>query len=367
MGESLKYFQPWRRTSAAALWVLLALMLSGCRPDEASWLEPLPSPTARVIAREGDLVRVFFTATANDDYRGGPDQYLAEAIDQARSQIDAALYDLNLWSIRNALIRAHQRGVIVRLVVETDSLDRSEIQELIAAGIPVVPDQADSLMHNKFLIIDGSQVWTGSMNLTVNGAYRHLNNLIQIRSSRLVENYQSEFREMFEEEYFGEISLDNTPHPVFTLDGIGFETYFSPDDSPAKRIIDLILEAEESIDFMYYAFTSDGIADALLFQAAQGLEVRGVFDAYQDQAGIGGEYQRLSEAGLDVFLDVHPEKLHHKVLIIDDRIVVAGSYNLTRSAETRNDENLLIIHDPGVAGVFLAEFDWIYQDAKRNR
>ena len=220
-------------------------------------------------------------------------------------------------------------------------------------------------MHNKFLIIDGAEVWTGSMNLTVNGAYRHLNNLIRIRSSRLVENYQEEFEEMFQEGYFGEVSLENTPHPQYTLDGVLIETYFSPDDSPGVRIVDLILEAEQSVVFMVYAFTSDGIADALLYQAAQGVEVRGVVDAYQERVGIGGEYQRFRDAGLDVYLDVHPEKLHHKVLIIDQQIVITGSYNLTRSAERNNDENVLIIHDPELAEVYLREFDWIYEEASR--
>jgi phosphatidylserine/phosphatidylglycerophosphate/cardiolipin synthase-like enzyme len=271
------------------------------------------------------------------------------------------------WTIRNALVRAHQRGVQVRLVVETESMDRTEIQELISAGIPVVPDQSDGLMHNKFFIIDSSEVWTGSMNFTVNGAYRHLNNLVRLRSKRLAENYQTEFEEMFLEGFFGENSIENTPHPDLTINGVRIETYFSPDDEPARRLIELILSAEESVDFLYYSFTSDGIAEAILHQASQGVQIRGVLDAYQDRVGLGGEYQRLADQGLDVYLDTHPEKLHHKIIIIDHSIVVTGSYNLTRSAEIRNDENTLIIHDRKLAEIFLGEFDWIYQDAVSRR
>jgi phosphatidylserine/phosphatidylglycerophosphate/cardiolipin synthase-like enzyme len=289
-----------------------------------------------------------------------------EALDQARGQIDAALYDLNLWSIRNALIRAQRRGVQVRLVVESDSLDRNEIQELSEVGIPVVGDGVESLMHNKFFIIDGAEVWTGSMNLTINGAYRHLNNLIRMRSTRLAENYTTEFEEMFLEGYFGEDRLENTPHPDLNIDRVRVETYFSPDDDTALRLIELILAAEESIDFLYYSFTSDGIADALLFQASQGIQVRGVFDDYQNRTGLGGEYPRLKGQGLDVHLDAHPEKLHHKVMIIDQEIVITGSYNLTRSAEIHNDENTLIIHDNDFAEIFRVEFEWIYQDASSH-
>lgn len=250
--------------------------------------------------------------------------------------------------------------------MEGDSRDRSEVQELIEVGIPIVFDQTDSLMHNKFVVIDGYEVWTGSMNMTVNGAYRHLNNLVRVQSVLMAENYSSEFEEMYLDGFFGEISLKNTPHPVLTIDGIRIETYFSPEDSPAARIMKLVLDAEESIDFLYYSFTSDGIADALLFQATQGVEVRGVMDAYQERSGLGGEYQRLKEYGLDVHLDVHPEKLHHKVIIIDNKIVITGSYNLTRSAEIRNDENILIIHNDTVAGIYLGEFGWIYEEASRG-
>jgi phosphatidylserine/phosphatidylglycerophosphate/cardiolipin synthase-like enzyme len=341
----------------------LSIILAACQSQPANWLEPLPTTTSAGSTSPHQFLSIFFTTATTDQFRGGPDRFLADALDQARSQIDAALYDLNLWSIRNALIRAHERGVLVRLVVEQDSLDRPEIQELIAAGIPTVPDDRPSLMHNKFVIIDGVEVWTGSMNLTVNGAYRHLNNLVRVRSTRLAENFTVEFEEMFSEGYFGETVLENTPHPAITIDGVLIETYFSPDDDPSLRLIELILSAEESIDFMYYSFTSDPIADAILFQDSQGIAVRGVLDAYQEWVGLGGEYQRFKNQGLDVYLDDHPEKLHHKLLIIDQTIVVTGSYNLTRSAEVRNDENILIIHDREIAAVFLTEFEWVYEDA----
>ena len=350
-------------------WLFITLALSlglfqgGCQPEPPEWLDPLPTTTPAGYTSSDQLYSIYFTAPANEDFKGGPDRFLVDALDQARSQIDVALYDLNLWSIRNALIRAHQRGVQVRLVVESDSLNRQEIQELITAGIPIVPDQGEGLMHNKFFIIDSADVWTGSMNLTVNGAYRHLNNLLRLRSTRVAENYTAEFEEMFQEGFFGENSLENTPHPDLTINGFRIETYFSPDDDTAQRLIELVLSAEESIEFLYYSFTSDGIADALLFQASQGIRVRGVFDAYQERTGLGGEYQHLRDQELDVYLDAHPEKLHHKVMIIDESIVVTGSYNLTRSAEVQNDENTLILHDRNCAEIFLGEFEWIYEDA----
>ena len=341
----------------------LVIILGACGPKPATWLDPVPSITPAGYSSPNQLFSVYFTAIANDNFRGGPDRLLADSLDDARHQIDAALYDLNLWTIRNALIRAHERGVVVRMVVEEDSQDRPEIQDLIAAGIPVVADQAKGLMHNKFFIIDQSEVWTGSMNMTMNGAYRHLNNLVRIRSTLVAENYTSEFEEMFLDGFFGEIVLDNTPHPVLTIDSIQMETYFSPDDSTAERMIELILEADKTIDFMFYSFTSDAIADALIYQASQGILVRGVVDAYQERSGQGSEYERLSDHNLEVHLDAYSEKMHHKVIILDDKIVITGSYNLTQSAKTINDENTLVIHSEEVAEIYSNEFEWIFKEA----
>jgi phosphatidylserine/phosphatidylglycerophosphate/cardiolipin synthase-like enzyme len=56
--------------------------------------------------------------------------------------------------------------------------------------------------------------------------------------------------------------------------------------------------------------------------------------------------------------------MHHKVMVIDGRIVICGSYNFSRSAEEINDENLLIIVDPGLAEEFGREFERLYSSCR---
>ena len=220
-------------------------------------------------------------------------------------------------------------------------------------------------MHNKFVVIDGLDVWTGSMNLTVNGAYRNDNNLIHIRSTQLAENYTTEFEEMFVQDMFGDDVIARTPNPSLTINGTPIETYFSPDDGTAAQIIAAIQNAEENIYFLAFSFTSDPIAEALLERAAAGVEVAGVFEESQYQSNTGGEFDRLAAAGLDVRLDGNVQNMHHKVFIIDGETVITGSYNFSRSAEERNDENTLIIHSPTVAAQFQAEFERVFEKANR--
>jgi phosphatidylserine/phosphatidylglycerophosphate/cardiolipin synthase-like enzyme len=296
--------------------------------------------------------------------RGGPDAVLAAAIDDARLSVDIAMYDLDLWSIRDALLDAHRRGVTVRVVAESDNLDEPEFQALIDAGIPVLGDRREGLMHHKFVVIDRLEIWTGSMNFTLNGAYRNDNNLVRIRSSRLAEDYQAEFEEMYVADRFGALSLADTPNPTVTVSAVPIEVYFSPDDGVAARVVELILEAESRVDFMAFSFTADPIADALLDQARRGVSVSGVFEARQVDSNIGTEYGRLRGAGLDVHLDGNPQNMHHKVIIIDGRIVITGSYNFSASAEQRNDENVLIIHNAKVASYFLDEFTRVMDQAQ---
>jgi phosphatidylserine/phosphatidylglycerophosphate/cardiolipin synthase-like enzyme len=84
----------------------------------------------------------------------------------------------------------------------------------------------------------------------------------------------------------------------------------------------------------------------------------------QAKSNNGTEFNRLRSAGADVRLDGNSRNMHHKVLIIDEQIVMFGSYNFSYYAETRNDENLIIMHHPQTAALFMEEFDAVYDQAK---
>jgi phosphatidylserine/phosphatidylglycerophosphate/cardiolipin synthase-like enzyme len=271
-----------------------------------------------------------------------------------------------LNSVRYALIRAHERGATVRVVMESSNMDRSDPQRLIEAGIPVVGDNRDGLMHDKFIIIDKSEVWLGSMNFTDGGAYEDNNNLIRIRSTKMVENYLKEFEEMFLEDKFGEDVVPETPNPSITVDGTRIDTFFSPDDGILAALVPVLESAQRSIYFLAYSFTSNQLGDILRQKAEAGLTISGVVDDEQVRSNQGTEFDPFRQAGLDVRLDGVDGLMHHKVFIVDNWIVALGSYNFSANAEERNDENLMIIYDPGIAEQFLLEFRRVYDQAQRN-
>jgi phosphatidylserine/phosphatidylglycerophosphate/cardiolipin synthase-like enzyme len=347
-------------TLAASLTFLILVALFFVFQNESEQEAPLPTLQ---IDPESAWTVLFTDAGGPEaaSYRGGPDAYLADAIDAARYSVDVAIYHLDLWSIRDALIRAHRRGLPVRLVVESDYHSEAEITELEQEGIEIIGDLREHLMHHKFVILDGMEVWTGSMNFTVRGAYINNNNLLAVRSSELAQWFTQEFEEMFLEDRFGALSLSDPVRAPVVLDDGEWIALFSPDVAVASELVELIDDADSTIEFMAFSFTSDEIAGAMLDRLEAGVRVRGVVESDQ-AAALGAQYEALREGGVDVRLDGNPGTMHHKVIILDGEIVICGSYNFTRSAEEHNDENLLIVADPDLAGQFLIEFEKIYAE-----
>jgi phosphatidylserine/phosphatidylglycerophosphate/cardiolipin synthase-like enzyme len=344
------------------------LLSSACLLNEAvlpaSTEANIPTPTSKPVET---WYSVYFTDPndpAANSYRGGPDQYLVAAVQAARASVDVAIYDMSLWNLRDALIHAHARGVAVRMVTESDNIGEPEIDELRQAGIEVLGDRREGAMHNKFVVIDRQEVWTGSVNYNIGSFYDNNNNLIRIRSSRLAEDYTIEFEEMFVDDQFGPDSPADTPNPTVTIDDSRLEVYFSPEDGVLDRLLEVVAQAQKSIYFLAYSFTSDPLSEAIIDRGRQGIIVQGVFDKDQYESNTGTEFDNLVAAGFDVRLDKNSRYMHHKVIIIDDSVVVTGSYNFSNNAEKRNDENVLILYSPDIASLYLQEFWRLFELAK---
>jgi phosphatidylserine/phosphatidylglycerophosphate/cardiolipin synthase-like enzyme len=295
---------------------------------------------------------------------GGADVPLTAAIDSARLSVDVAIYSLSLNSVRDALINAHKRGVRVRMVMESENLERADPQKLKDAGIPILGDRREGLMHNKFIVVDNSEVWLGSMNFTDSGAYADNNTLMRIRSTEIAEDYAREFEEMFVDDKFGDEIVAETPYPTVDIDGTRIDVYFSPDDGAQAVISGLLENAQDSIYFMAFSFTSNSLGEMIRNRAEDEIKVAGVMDAEQVNSNVGTEFDPFQQAGLDVLRDGNDGQMHHKVMIIDESIVILGSYNFTNSAETRNDENLIVIYNDQIAAQFMAEFQRVYSQAQ---
>jgi len=312
---------------------------------------------------QGPWFELYFTDPSNPasaQSTGGVDDRLVAAIDAARLSVHTAIYNISLNNVREALIRAHRRGVEVRVVTDSDNLDGEDLQRLKEAGVTVLGDRRQGTMHDKFIVIDGTEVWTGSMNFTVSGTYLDNNVLMRIISPDLAADYEAEFAEMFEDDKFGPEAGRITPHPRVDIAGTPVDIYFSPDDGVEAAMVNLLDTAQDSIYFLAYSFTSNPLGEAVRRADEAGVDVRGVMDQEQAVSNLGTELTAFRSSGLDVRLDGNPGQMHEKVMIIDQQVVVLGSYNFSRSASETNDENVLVIFSRAIAEQAVREFERVY-------
>lgn len=272
---------------------------------------------------------------------------MEEMVMNATSSVHCALFDLDLKNIISAFSQK-SKAADVRIVMDDTNNERQ------IKGSAVRFDTSSQLMHNKFCIFDNERIVTGSFNPTQNDNFRNNNNMLVIYSRQLSRNFESEFDELWSGKFSSGKKSKNTR---FILNGNRVENYFCPEDRCEEKIIIEIKKAKSSIYFMSFSFTSEAIAENLAKK--RGIDTRGVIDASQ----AGSKYsvhKKLQDAGISVKKDNSKYKMHHKVFIFDNETVATGSFNPTLSGNSRNDENLIIIHDREIVNEYLKEFESLY-------
>lgn len=155
-----------------------------------------------------------------------------------------------------------------------------------------------------------------------------------------------------------QITVTSTATSMFQLSGgqTGLVEYcFSPGGNCAAVLVKWISTARTSIHVMIYSFTLDNVRDALIHAKGRGIDVRVVFDQGQVH-GQESEYSTLKNAGVDVRIDTGAGLMHDKVAIVDNRIVITGSFNWSVAANTENNENLLVIDNSSWAAAYENQF-----------
>ncbi len=335
----------------------LVALLAGCQGQGEGEGEEGASSPSRVNDQSGRL-SVFF----NDPW-GREDALAAQlikALDAARARLDAAVYRVTAPAVLDALARACDRGVRVRLVLERDPVN-ADVE--LPGCVEVRWDDNPRLMHHKFAIVDGRIVWTGSANWTSGSLYHDANDALRIESPRLARAYELEFEEMFARGRFGPEKRDLNDER-FAVAGVPVEAYFSPSDRPRARLLRLLREARRSIALALFTLTDDELYRALNEARARGVTVDAVWDFTALDGCLYAEIDELLAEGVGA-VDALPGLLHHKFAVVDERVVVTGSANWSKSGMTRNDENLLVIRDEAIARRYLERFAALKGDAER--
>jgi phosphatidylserine/phosphatidylglycerophosphate/cardiolipin synthase-like enzyme len=127
------------------------------------------------------------------------------------------------------------------------------------------------------------------------------------------------------------------------LKNVPVQVFFSPNGGAQAAVVSAITKAKKTILVQAYSFTSAPIAGALKTAHMRGVEVRVILDRSQRTERYSG-MTFLVHAGIPTWIDAAHAIAHNKVMVIDGRLVITGSFNFTKAAESKNAENLLI-HD----------------------
>ena len=139
-------------------------------------------------------------------------------------------------------------------------------------------------------------------------------------------------------------------------------TAFSPRQGATALVVETIGAARQTVYLVGYSFTSEAVAQALTEAFQRGVDVRVVLDAKasRQRHSEGG---KLALAGIPVRLDAQHAITHDKFIVIDGETVETGSFNYTQSAETRNAENVLVVHDQAVAHDYEIQWQKLWDEA----
>jgi phosphatidylserine/phosphatidylglycerophosphate/cardiolipin synthase-like enzyme len=132
-------------------------------------------------------------------------------------------------------------------------------------------------------------------------------------------------------------SVSAEPQPAEIL-----AIYFTPPAGSAGGLIKHIDASKKTIKVMAYGFTATPLSEALVKAHRRGVKVQ----LLQDEKSAGNNSDAVNQliaAGIEVRSDGKHAIQHNKVMLLDDDIVITGSYNFTKSAEVRNAENIIIL------------------------
>ena len=161
-------------------------------------IAPAPPVRGQSAAATGS-VTVYFTP------QDRPGDAVVRAFNGARRQIVAAIYEFTLSDVAGALIAAQTRHVDVRVIMdENASKDRGSqyfrLSQALGsrlrrrAGL----DGVSGIVHNKFAVVDGARVLTGSFNWTYSAEDRNWENLVVIDSPTVAQAYVRQFQRMWQ-------------------------------------------------------------------------------------------------------------------------------------------------------------------------
>ncbi len=286
---------------------------------------------------------------------------LVALIDGATATLDIANYTWSVRPIEEAVLRAKTRGVAVRVAMDAgQAMGDTVATRLAAAGVEVrfVPGGGTpaGLQHAKFMLVDELTLATGSNNWSSTGTSINEESTIVIKSvdgDPLLGGFACHFEAIWAKNPGG-AGACSTP-----------EAKFAPSSEPIKMLKEELARGTKTIDVLMHHLVFEDLVKELAKAAERGVKVRVIVNAADRAEHTGAAWTRLFAAGGTIrYKQTNAELfqlMHHKLVIVDDRVVVNGSGNWSGSAFFKNYENFVRYRDPRIARPYRELYDRLWQ------
>ncbi|ERB62227.1 phosphatidylserine synthase [Vibrio coralliilyticus OCN008] len=137
-------------------------------------------------------------------------------------------------------------------------------------------------------------------------------------------------------------------------------SWFSPGRTCATGIIEQLKLARDSIDICVFTIADDELTKHILEAHQRGVEVRIITDN-DKMYDKGSDVEYLAKQGIAVKIDTTPYHMHHKFAIFDQKRLINGSFNWTRSASKYNQEDITLSDDKRFLQSFSRQFEKLWQ------
>lgn len=338
----------------ASLLLLAALLPAACTPPDAA---------------ETRQVAPYFTVPSGGPIqatsRPQPAPALAAAIDQAQQTVRFCMFRLDHEQVVAALLRAHDRGVQVRVVTDQDhdlAPWAESFRRLQQRGIEVRADHTglETVLHHKFAVLDGQKVWTGDWNAHTADSDKACHTALLIASKNLARTYADVFEALWRgaANDLREHRPDASGEAVQLPDGVRVRAWFPPADAGDVVYADAVRAARVSVCVAHTYFYSRRLVGELAAAAARGVAVKVL---YQNSAP--GLVDTVLLAGGDA--RTGGSYVGCKFLLVDDATLVVGSWNA--GTEDTDLENIVRVDgDEAVVRDYRGYFDKQFDAAKAH-
>ena len=155
--------------------------------------------------------------------------------------------------------------------------------------------------------------------------------------------------------------FDELPPPVYqSLNGIQAQACFTPQHQCLPLILQEIRKAKQEILVQAYQLTSKPTAEALREAHEKGVTVKILADKSQE-TNSHSQIAFLAKMGIEVLIDSKPHIAHSKIILIDRKTLIGGSYNYSEGAEKFNAENVLILKNAPLIQEYLKNWEERYK------